>query len=105
MILLHIVTKDESQALAISDYLINEKYILNPILLERVTLRRPSDAKELRSEKKTLVIAKTKALLFPVIDKYLRATYPDDMPELYSMPIVNMDWQQSEQLIETLVSI
>ena len=43
--------------------------------------------------------ARTKALLFPLIDRRLRERFAgDNMPEVFSVPIVNMDWDQIVQL-------
>ena len=45
-----------------------------------------------------LLTGKTRAMLFPKIDLMLREMYPDNMPEIYSIPIVHMDWEQADQL-------
>lgn len=45
-----------------------------------------------------LLTGKTRANLFPSIDQLLREKYPKNMPEIYSIPIVHMDWEQVDQL-------
>ena len=43
-------------------------------------------------------MAQTKGLLFDKIDRRLRGLYKQNMPVLYSVPIVNMDWEQADLL-------
>jgi uncharacterized protein involved in tolerance to divalent cations len=52
-----------------------------------------------------LLSAKTKALLFPKIEKLFRDTFANNAPELYSIPIVQMDWKQAEQLTEEVQKV
>ncbi|MDZ4821951.1 MAG: hypothetical protein SH856_00655 [Flavobacteriales bacterium] len=47
-----------------------------------------------------LLSAKTKSLLFQKIEAIFRSELKDKMPELYSLPIVQMDWKQAEHLTE-----
>ncbi len=49
--------------------------------------------------------AKTKALLFPSIDKLLIEKYPDGRPEVYSVPIIHMDWDQTLILRRQVVDV
>lgn len=51
-------------------------------------------------ERVYLLTAKTKSTLFPVIDRMIRAKFSEDMPEIYTLPIINMDWDQVRQLKE-----
>ena len=43
--------------------------------------------------------ARTKALLFSFIDERLQKEFADEMPELYSVPLVNINQEQGRQLI------
>lgn len=52
----------------------------------------------LERKKDFLLRAKTKALLFSKINKTIRELYSDDLPRIFSIPIVNMDWEQAEDL-------
>ena len=49
--------------------------------------------------------AKTKALLFPAIDKMLIEMYPEGRPEVYSLPIIHMDWDQTLILRKEIVDV
>jgi uncharacterized protein involved in tolerance to divalent cations len=100
MILLHIITDDKDQAVEIADFLMKEKLMLSATILENISGRRRTLDDEIQSVKQTLVIGKTKALLFNTIDEHLRKKYKENMPIIYSLPIVNMDWEQANELIQ-----
>lgn len=100
MILLHVIAENEHQATEIEDFLVSEKLILNTITLEKVSMRMKSKNGDLQSKVKYLIMGKTKALLFNKIDKLLRKRYKNKMPELYSLAIVNMDWDQANELVK-----
>jgi uncharacterized protein involved in tolerance to divalent cations len=99
MILVHIITNDKEKAREITNFLVAERLILDGITTKvEKTFRTPDG--DIGSEKQFLVRGKTKALLFNTIDQRLRKKYGDDLPTLYSVPIVQMDWRQSSELIE-----
>jgi uncharacterized protein involved in tolerance to divalent cations len=100
MILLHIITDDNDQAVEIADFLIKEKLMLSAAILENISGRRRTSDDEIQSIRQTLIIGKTKALLFNTIDEHLRKKYKEHMPIIYSLPIVNMDWEQANELIQ-----
>ncbi|WP_020531790.1 hypothetical protein [Flexithrix dorotheae] len=104
MILIHIITNDYDQAAEVADYLANEKLILNAVMLE-VSGRKRITGKKYKPIDQILVMGKTKALLFNTIDKMLRELYPENMPVLYSIPIVNMDWEQANELVKETVKV
>jgi len=54
---------------------------------------------------KTMIMGKTKSLLFNYIDANLRELYSDNMPVRYSVAIVNMDWEQSDRLISKTAKV
>jgi hypothetical protein len=99
MILLHIISDTEPQAIEIADLLIEEKLIFDAVILDKIMVRRKSETKKFESRKKHLVLGKTKALLFNDVDKLLRKKYQDQMPDIYSLPIVNMDFQLAIELV------
>lgn len=103
MVLIHIVTNTEEQAIEITDLLIERKLILNALLIEKANMRKRLKDGTFETHPQTLVIGKTKGLLFNDIDLLLREKYGDNMPTLYSIAIVNMDWDQADELMaETL---
>jgi uncharacterized protein involved in tolerance to divalent cations len=99
MILIHILSGDENQAIEIVDYLMEQKLILDSMMMERVKVRKKSNDGKINTFQQTLILGKTKSLLFVEIDNRLREKYKDSMPVLYSIPIVQMDWEQANELI------
>lgn len=105
MIVIHIVAKGEKQAVEIVDFLVENKLILNAVMIEKAVVRSKNQEGELESITQTLIMGKTKALLFNTIDQDLREKYPSDMPVLYSVPIVNMDWEQADELVKETAKV
>ena len=99
------MTASKNQATEIADYLIEEKLILEAVIFNAVIVREKSDDGRFNSVEKTMIIGKTKSLLFNYIDQKLRALYKDNMPVLYSVAIVNMDWEQSDLLISKTAKV
>lgn len=97
MILIHVTTADQNQAIEISNYLVSEKLILDALITEG-SKHKLNESGAIIVESHFLVLGKTKALLFDQIDDLLRKKYPSNMPTLYSVPIVNMDWDQASDL-------
>ncbi len=100
MILIHIVPQQNSAADEIVDLLVEKKLILNAMIHENIRIRQKSKEGKIENIRRTLVVGKTKALLFNIIDELLREKYGNEMPVLYSIPIVHMDWEQAEELME-----
>ncbi|MEZ4885203.1 MAG: hypothetical protein R3E32_10790 [Chitinophagales bacterium] len=105
MILLHVISDNLDQVIEIADYLTKKKLILNPIIQEKVKGRKLSKNGKFETIDQFLLMGKTKSLLFTMIDKKLRKKYPKNMPVLYSLPIVYMDWKQADELIEETLKI
>jgi len=105
MVLLHIVSNDENQANEIVDFLTKDKLILEAVILEKVKVRRRNAARELDTFNQIMIMAKTKALLFNHIADLLKKKYPSNMPSIYSLPIVNMDWDQVNELVKETAKI
>lgn len=105
MIQLHIISDEEEQAIEIVDYLMEENLILEAVVLEKVSVRKKTSEGKPESTTKTLVMGKTKALLFNTIDQLLKDKYQEQMPIIYSMPIVHMDWEQSKELVNEVTKI
>ncbi|WP_299443305.1 hypothetical protein [uncultured Aquimarina sp.] len=105
MILIHIITDNEDRAIEIADFLNKEKLILNSMILEKVSIRERLKNGTSQSTDRILIMGKTKALLFNTIDKKLREKYSGNMPILYSLPIINMDWEQADELIKETIPV
>lgn len=105
MVLLHIVSNDENQANEIVDFLTLEKLVVDAVLFEKVTVRKRDKLGVLQNEQQIMIMAKTKALLFNHIDKLLQQKYPSTMPVIYSLPILNMDFNQVNELVNETAKV
>ncbi|MCG8308685.1 MAG: hypothetical protein MI975_14930 [Cytophagales bacterium] len=105
MILLHVIANQEKQAIEVADFLMEQKLILDAVILEKVTVRERLKKGVFETFQNTMVMGKTKALLFPQIDRKLRKKYPENMPLLYSVPIVDMNWEQANKLISETAKV
>ena len=105
MILIQIITNERKRAFEIADFLIEQKLLLDAVIDENVIVREKDESAQFHTVTKTRLMGKTKALLFEYIDKKLQEMYPNDMPTLYSVPIVHMDWEQSDQLIKNTAKV
>ena len=100
MILIHIVPKNNEEADEIVDLLVEKKLLLNAMIHENIRVRQKGTNGKIENFTRTLILGKTKALLFNTIDEVLRESYKENMPVLYSLPIVHMDWLQAEELVQ-----
>ncbi len=98
MILIRICSKSEKKLSEIASLLLSEKLIID------VNLKSNAQRLELINNRLTksqlyVLTGKTKAVLFNSIDEILKKKYGErNMPELYSLAIVHMDWQQAANL-------
>lgn len=107
MILVHIITEEREQALEIIDILLEKKLLFNAMLSRKKVFEKDPRTGELNVEVQTFVIGKTKSLLFNGINRLLVSLYgnTDKMPRIYSLPIVYMDPEQSEAILERTVKV
>lgn len=104
MIQLRVSLTPEKQILQIAELLIKERYAidLNPLPNHK---RLSLENGKVVSYDLFLLTGKTKGLLFTNIDKLLNEKYPTGLPEIYSLPIMHMDWEQSKQLTEDIKAV
>lgn len=103
MILVHITTVNEERAMEIVNSLQKDKLILDAQIINSIKVILKDNKPH--KESNYLILAKTKALLFNAIDEVLRLKYGDDLPSLYSIPIVQMDWNQSKVLRDNTAKV
>lgn len=99
MIFLRIVSKKESQLTEIAKMLLTEKLAMDITIktsMTRITLQND----KLVNTPVFLLTAKTRGILFPMIDDYVKSTFSQQMPEVYSLPIIYMDWDQARTLVD-----
>lgn len=97
MVLLRISSESEKQIEEIAGFLLREKLAIDVNLKRNVERLNYIDGK-IQMSKIQLLTAKTKAALFPQIDENLKDLCKPNMPEIYSLAIIHMDWEQSQQL-------
>ena len=105
MILIHLLSADKEQLLDIAQLLQQEK-LATDFSLHPPVLRFEMGSNNSNHEFKLhLITCKTKALLFELIDKTIKARYDSNLPEIYSTPLVHMDWEQTNRWTQRIRSI
>jgi len=104
MIFLRISSSNESVIEQITELLLKERLVIDANIKRNIERLILSDDK-LYSERTTLMTSKTKGLLFPQIDELIRARFPDETLEIYSLPIVHMDWDDAKHLREEIKEV
>ena len=104
MILLQVVSKSELKIEEIAEMLISNRFVID------VNVQRNIERAELVNDKLVygtvcVLSAKTRAVLFDAIDKRLQEMYPDNMPETYALPIMQMDWRQADILTKDVQEV
>lgn len=104
MIFLRIVSKSEAKIEQIAELLLREHLVID------VNIRRNVERAELVNDTLSttpifLMTGKTKAVLFDTIDDLLNKLYPNNLPEVYALPIMQMDWNQSSSLTKEIKSV
>ena len=97
MVFLRISSKSESKIERIAEILLKEKLAID-LNIRRNIERLEYKKGKVHSTSIFLLTGKTKGLLFTTIDNRLVEEFGKNMPEIYSLPIVNMDWEQARQL-------
>ncbi len=104
MIVLNVQSRDRGQLEAVAELILKDRLAIDVNIqsdVERFTY------KDGGIEKRThhVLRARTKALLFPLIDRRLREAFGNDLPELFSVPIIHMDWDQTLQLRQDIEDV
>lgn len=105
MILAHIMAYDKQQALEIISLLMDKKLLLQAAVTEKTMYEKKSAEGGLIRENRTLIIGKTKGLLFNTINEVLKKHFSENMPMLYSIPIVYMDEELATLLRENTAKV
>ena len=97
MIQLVVASKSKEQLEEIAEYLLKNHLVLSIDFhhdIKRVELEND----KLNSYTIHFITGKTKSLLFSEIDLKLRNNYKGNIPEIYSHPITDMDWELMKKL-------
>ncbi len=98
MVLLHIICNDRQQSDDIADLLVKENLVLSAVTFQGVSVKEREESGTIGQSEQTMLIGRTRGLLFNTVQERLRELYPTNMPVIYSMPIVNMNWQDADAL-------
>ncbi len=104
MIVLKVVSPDLGQIEEIAMMLL-QKHLAIDIDLKPNVERLSLNGEEFNRSNVHELSAKTKALLFPSIDKMLVDRYGAELPEVYSVPIIHMDWDQTLTLRQEILDV
>ncbi|MGB3151014.1 MAG: hypothetical protein WBB27_10150 [Maribacter sp.] len=105
MILAHIIVRDDEQAMEIVHLLMDQSLLFSAGISVKKIFEKNELSGILESKKQTLIIGKTKSLLFHTINEVLKSKYSSNMPMLYAIPIVYMDEEQSTLLRENTAKV
>jgi uncharacterized protein involved in tolerance to divalent cations len=100
MVLLRICSSKEEDLKEVAEFLLKNHLAID-INFKKDLTRLEYENGALIEKPICLLTAKTKGLLFTTIDENMRRMFAGrEMPELYSIPIVHMDWNQAAHLVE-----
>jgi len=97
MIQLIIASKSEKQLDDIAEYLLKNHLVIS-IDFHQNILRKEFENGKINNYAIHYIAGKTKSLLFNEIDLRVRNKYKDNIPEIFSHPIINMDWDLANKL-------
>jgi uncharacterized protein involved in tolerance to divalent cations len=101
MIFLRISSRDEKKIERIAEILLSEKLAIDLNFKPGISRIEYVNG-QIQRTKVCLLTAKTRANLFRNIDGRIREEFPENLPEIYSLPIIEMDWEQAQKLIKDL---
>lgn len=105
MIVIHIITKEESHLALIAQWLIEEKLVHGGVDVDYQDTFVMTQDNVLQRTTTYKLQARSKASLFRMIEEGLRSNFANEEPYFYSTPIVNMDKQQQQQLMDSTLKM
>ena len=98
MILAHIIVKERDQTMDIIKLLTQKDLIFSAVISTKKVYEKNINTGDLEQMEHTLIIGKTKALLFSKINTVLKENFPNSMPILYAIPIIYMDGELTDMV-------
>ncbi len=105
MVLLTIKSKSLEQGEEIIKLLLEKKFVFDITIQKHTNCFQLNKASEIIESNSAVLTCITKGLLFSQIYNLLKEKYGKNKPLIYSVPIVNMDWEQSRILIDKTIHI
>ena len=100
---LQVVSSDKDLIHDIADFLLSEKLLANAIISDSVVYKTRDHLGNIINSNRYLLKGISKSLLFHTINEKLRERYKDNMPLLYSEPVILIDPEQTETIISRLI--
>lgn len=97
MMALHIETSSYANALSIAEDLLRDKLVYDVNFFTGVKSLHLQNG-SIAEGNETVMVAKTKSILYPMIEHSIRQKFGDNMPLMYSMPIIHMPSEQFEAI-------
>ncbi len=104
MIKIYIIPKNKKQSEEIIEFLLHGKHILTAMVIENMLLSKINEKKQTITSKKNAITGIIRSLHFNSLNEKLKEMYQEHMPILYSIPIVHMDPDQADAIIEYTTS-
>lgn len=93
MIAIHILVKNATQARAIAEELFQRKLTTKGVVMENAMLLEQDLATEWYG---VMLIALTKAIHYNEVFAILQQLFPNEIPNIYALPIINTNIQSSQ---------
>jgi uncharacterized protein involved in tolerance to divalent cations len=102
--MLYVLSEDAAQIENIAHDLLNSR-LISTVNIDWNRDRYIAVNGKIEKKKLNVMTAVTKALLFDTIDSRLRNQYSQNMPEVFSTPIIHIDWDLAKSLIENVEKV
>lgn len=104
MILAYIISNSAKEAEDIAVDLLEQKLVYSLNIIPEVTSMRLADANIIKL-KRTIVLAKTKALLYPKIEEEVKRVQTTGSAIVFSMPITQMSQDLFDSIQDTTLKV
>lgn len=105
MMTLQIVSESEKFINEIADYLLSEELIANAMISSDVLFKKKLPDGSIASSNQYVLKGISKSLLFSDIYERLREKYKDVMPLVYSEPILLIDPEHNEMILDRITKV
>lgn len=102
---LQLVSEDKNLLEDIAEDLLRERLIANAMISGAVIFKTISDENEIITDLQYTLKGISKSLLFRKINTWLLAKYEERIPLLYCEPIIMIDPDQTEKILNKLIAV
>mgnify|MGYP000273770750 CR=1 FL=1 len=100
MVKVCIIPKSNKQSDEIVEFLLRGKHILTALVKENMMVTKLNEKDQTVKSKKTAITGIIRSLHFNNLNEKLKEIYKEEMPVLYSVPIIHMDPDQADAIME-----